>query len=84
MISKENWTLFSYGELWVEMHIVYEVIYIEYMGVANWKMNEIILEFLIFEFMESNNIGVWSCIVDLNCYILNSWSMKFVDQRMKN
>ena len=32
-------------------------------------MNEIILESLIFGFMESNKIRIWSGIVHLKCYI---------------
>ena len=51
------------------MHIVYGILYIQDMSVANWRMNEIILEFFIFKYKESNYIGVWSYNVHLECYI---------------
>ena len=34
------------------------VAYFEVMNVVDWKINEIIIESLIFEVMESNNIGI--------------------------
>ena len=52
MITKEKWTWFMYGEVWLEMHVGYEVIYFEDIEVANWRMNGIILECFIFEFVE--------------------------------
>ena len=39
------------------------VTYFEVINVVDWKMNEIIIESLIFEVMESNNIGIWSCFL---------------------
>ena len=69
MIAKEKWTWFMYGELWVEMHIEYGVKYAEDMDVTKWRMNGIILRCLIFKFVESSNIGIWSCIVYLRYYI---------------
>ena len=47
----------------------YEVVYFADMDVVNWMMNEIILGCLISEFMESNNIRIWSCIIYLRFYI---------------
>ena len=69
MITKEKWTWFMYSELWVEIHTGYRIIYVEDMDVANWRTNGIILGCLIFEFVESSNIGIWSHIMYLRCYI---------------
>ena len=47
------------GKLRVEMHTGYKVFYIEDIGgIANSRMNEIILESLIFEFMDNNIIRI--------------------------
>ena len=56
-------------KLWigVELYFDHGVAYFEVMNVVNWKMNEIIIEFFIFEVMKSNNIEIWSCIMQLKC-----------------
>ena len=51
------------------MYSGYGELYFEDENVVTRTMNEIILESLIFGFMESNKIGIWSCIVHLKCYI---------------
>ena len=53
----------------MEIYSSHGVEYFEDMNVVNWIMNENILECLIFEFMKSNNIGIWGCIVYLRFYI---------------
>ena len=53
----------------MEIYSGYEEMYFENTNVVARTMNEIILESLIFGFMESNKIGIWSCIVHLKCYI---------------
>ena len=49
----------------MKIYTSYGVAYIKDMDVVNWMMNEIISRCLIFEFMESNNIGIWSLIIYL-------------------
>ena len=53
----------------MEIYSGYGEVYFENTNVVTRTMNEIILESLIFGFMESNKIGIWSCIVHLKCYI---------------
>ena len=40
------------------MYIGYGVVYVEDMDVVNWMMNETILGCLIFELVESDDIGI--------------------------
>ena len=53
----------------MEIYSGHGITYFEVINVVKWIMNEIILESLIFEFLKSINIEIWSCIVHLKCYI---------------
>ena len=53
----------------MEIYYGHGVAYFENMKVVNWIINLNVLEFFIIEFMESDNVGIWSCIVYLKCYI---------------
>ena len=53
----------------MEIYSGYGEVYFENINVVTRTMNEIILESLIFGFMESNKIRIWSGIVHLKCYI---------------
>ena len=46
----------------MEIYFDFGVAYFEDMNVVNWIMNEMILEFLTFEFMSNNiELWLWSC-----------------------
>ena len=47
----------------------HRVIYIEEMDVADCRMKGIILGYMIFESVESNIKGIWSCIAYLRTWI---------------
>ena len=53
----------------MEIYSGYGEVYFENTNVVTQTMNEIILESLIFGFMESKKIRIWSGIVHLKCYI---------------
>ena len=53
----------------MEIYSGYGEVYFENTNVVTQTMSEIILESLIFGFMESNKIRIWSGIVHLKCYI---------------